>query len=83
MTPTLGMANAAYAIGTVFAVQFALRLPQRRMLLAYGLLLVAGSVLAASATAPGKTERLMSNVARANGFLGPRRLRAALEFGNA
>ena len=53
MSLTLGMANAAYAIGTVFAVQFALRLPQRRMLLAYGLLLVAGSVLAASATAPG------------------------------
>ena len=53
MSLALGMANAAYAIGTVFAVQFALRLPQRRMLLAYGVLLVAGSVLAASATAPG------------------------------
>ena len=53
MSLTLGMANAAYAIGTVFAVQFALRLPQRRMLLAYGVLLVLGSVMAASATAPG------------------------------
>jgi predicted MFS family arabinose efflux permease len=53
MTLTLGMANAAYAIGTVFAVQLALRLPPRRMLLAYGLLLVASSVLSASATAPG------------------------------
>jgi hypothetical protein len=49
----LGMANAAYAIGTVFAVQFALRLPPRRMLLLYGVLLVAGSVMAASATASG------------------------------
>jgi MFS family permease len=45
-----GMANAAYAIGTVFAVQFALRLPQRRMLLVYGTLLLIGSVMAASAT---------------------------------
>jgi MFS family permease len=49
----LGMANAAYAIGTVFAVQFALRLPPRRMLLVYGVLLVAGSIMAASATASG------------------------------
>ena len=40
-------------MGTVFAVQFALRLPQRRMLLVYGVLLVVGSVLAASATASG------------------------------
>src|SRR5579864_6778285 len=31
-----GMANAAYALGTVLAVQFALLLPQRRMLLVYG-----------------------------------------------
>jgi hypothetical protein len=29
------------------------------------------------------TERLTSNVARGNGFLGPRTLRAAFEFGNA
>jgi MFS family permease len=48
-----GFANAGYAIGTVFAVQFALRLPQRRMLLLYGSLLVLGSVLAASATSAG------------------------------
>jgi MFS family permease len=48
-----GMANAGYAIGTVFAVQFALRLPQRRMLLVYGVVLVIGSVLAASATSSG------------------------------
>jgi MFS family permease len=53
MNLTLGLSNAAYAIGTVFAVQFALRLPQRRMLLVYGSLLVIGSVLAASATTAG------------------------------
>jgi len=48
-----GMANAAYALGTVLAVQFALLLPQRRMLLVYGSLLVIGSALAAAATGPG------------------------------
>jgi MFS family permease len=53
MSLTEGLANAGYAMGTVFAVQFALRLPQRRMLLMYGVLLVVGSVLAASATASG------------------------------
>jgi MFS family permease len=53
MSLTLGLANAAYAIGTVLAVQLALRLPQRRMLLVYGVLLVIGSVLAASATTAG------------------------------
>src|SRR5262245_9744148 len=47
-----GMANAGYAIGTILAVQFALHLPQRRMLLVYAVLLVLGSVLAAAATAP-------------------------------
>jgi MFS family permease len=47
------MANAAYAVGTVLAVQLALRLPQRRMLLVYGILLLIGSVLAASATTAG------------------------------
>src|SRR6476620_9266913 len=44
-----GLANAAYAVGTVLAVQFALRLPQRRMLVGYALLLVIGSILAAAA----------------------------------
>ena len=53
MSLTEGLANAGYAMGTVFAVQFALRLPQRRMLLIYGVLLVVGSVLAASATTAG------------------------------
>ena len=44
-----GLANAAYAIGTVLAVQFAQHLPQRRMLVVYAALLLTGSVLAASA----------------------------------
>lgn len=52
MNLTLGMANAGYAVGTVLAVQFAQHLPQRRMLLGYGILLVVGSVLTASATDP-------------------------------
>lgn len=49
---TSGMANAGYAVGTVLAVQFAQLLPQRRMLLAYGTLLVIGSLLTAAATGP-------------------------------
>lgn len=44
-----GLGNAAYAVGTVLAVQFAQHLPQRRMLLAYAVVLVVGSVIAASA----------------------------------
>jgi MFS family permease len=48
-----GMANAAYAVGTVLAVQFAQHLPQRRMLVGYAVLLVIGSVLAASAQNAG------------------------------
>jgi MFS family permease len=47
-----GLANAAYAVGTVLAVQFALHFPQRRMLLGYAVLLVVGSVLAAAAQDP-------------------------------
>src|SRR6266851_3327871 len=47
-----GMANAGYAAGTVLAVQVAQHLPQRRMLLVYGPLLVIGSVLAAAAADP-------------------------------
>src|SRR6201986_408637 len=47
-----GLANAAYAAGTVFAVQFAQHLPQRRMMVAYAVVLVLGSVLAAAAQAP-------------------------------
>jgi MFS family permease len=49
---TSGMANAAYAAGTVLAVQFAQHLPQRRMMLLYATVLVIGSVLAAAATNP-------------------------------
>ena len=48
-----GLANAAYAVGTVLAVQFAQHLPQRRMLLGYAVLLVIGSILAAAAQNPG------------------------------
>jgi MFS family permease len=47
-----GMANAAYAIGTVIAVQFAQLLRQRRIMLVYVTLLVIGSVLAAAAQDP-------------------------------
>jgi MFS family permease len=47
-----GMANAAYAIGTVIAVQFAQLLRQRRIMLVYVTLLVLGSVLAAAAQNP-------------------------------
>src|ERR1700754_1584901 len=48
-----GLGNAAYAVGTVLAVQFAQHLPQRRMLLCYAVVLVVGSVLAASAQNAG------------------------------
>jgi MFS family permease len=49
---TSGMANAGYAVGTVLAVQLAQHLPQRRMVLVYGTLLVTGSVLTAAAAGP-------------------------------
>ena len=48
-----GLANAAYAVGTVLAVQFAQLFPQRRMLVLYAVLLVIGSILAASAQDAG------------------------------
>ena len=48
-----GMANAAYAFGTVLAMQFAVHLRGRRMLLLYATLFVIGSVLAALAFTPG------------------------------
>ena len=47
-----GLANEAYAAGTVLAVALAQHLPQRRMLVVYASLLVIGSVLAASAQGP-------------------------------
>ncbi len=48
-----GLANAAYAVGTVLAVQFAQHLPQRRMLVVYAAVLLTGSVLTASAQSAG------------------------------
>jgi MFS family permease len=50
---TSGMANAAYAFGTVLAVQLAVHLPVRRLLILYATLFVLGSVLAATAWTPG------------------------------
>ena len=47
-----GLANAAYAAGTVIAVAVAMHLPQRRMLVVYAALLVIGSLLAAAAQDP-------------------------------
>src|ERR1700729_1844174 len=44
-----GLANAAYAVGTVLSVQFAALLPQRRMMVIYAIVLVIASVLTASA----------------------------------
>jgi MFS family permease len=52
MSLASGMANAAYAVGTVMAVQFAQLLHQRRMMVLYVVLLVVGSVLAAAAQNP-------------------------------
>jgi MFS family permease len=48
-----GLANAAYAVGTVLSVQFAALLPQRRMMVIYAIVLVIGSVLTASAQNAG------------------------------
>src|SRR6202789_2804601 len=53
MSLSSGLANAAYALGTVLAVQFAQHMPQRRMLLLYAVLLLTGSVLSAAAQDPG------------------------------
>jgi hypothetical protein len=53
MSLSSGLGNAAYAAGTVLAVQFAQHLPQRRMLIVYATLLLIGSVLAAAAQDPG------------------------------
>lgn len=50
---TSGMANAAYAFGTVLAVQLAMRLRGRRLLVGYAILLAASSVLAAAAPTAG------------------------------
>jgi MFS family permease len=44
-----GLANAAYAVGTVLAVSLAQHYPQRRVMVLYAVVLVIGSVLAAGA----------------------------------
>src|ERR1700684_215810 len=53
MSLSSGLGNAAYATGTVLAVQFAQHLPQRRMMIVYAVMLVIGSVLEASAQNAG------------------------------
>jgi MFS family permease len=53
MSLSSGLGNAAYALGTVLAVQFAQHMPQRRMLLFYAVLLLVGSLLSAAAQDPG------------------------------
>ncbi|MGH2857300.1 MAG: MFS transporter, partial [Solirubrobacteraceae bacterium] len=52
MSLASGMGNAAYAFGTVLAVQFAQLLHQRRMMVLYVAVLVVGSVLEATAQDP-------------------------------
>src|SRR5580700_6792727 len=52
MSLSSGLGNAGYAVGTVLAVQFAQHLPQRRMMLIYATLLVAGSIMTAAAASP-------------------------------
>jgi MFS family permease len=49
---TDGMANAGYAFGTLLAVQLAVRLRPRRLLLVYAVFLVAASIVTAAATSP-------------------------------
>jgi MFS family permease len=50
---TAGMANAAYAVGAVLAVQIGSRVRPRRMLVVYATLFVVGSALAAWAPVAG------------------------------
>ena len=52
MSTGAGLANAAYAVGTVLAVQFAQLFPQRRMMVIYAAVLVLGSLLTAGAQDP-------------------------------
>jgi MFS family permease len=53
MSLTLGLSNAAYALGTVLAVQLAVHYPQRRLLVVYAAIFTLGSVLSATAFTPG------------------------------
>jgi MFS family permease len=50
---TLGLSNAAYALGTVLAVQLAVHYPQRRLLVVYAAIFTLGSLLSATALTPG------------------------------
>jgi MFS family permease len=52
MSIGFGLANAAYAVGTVLAVQFAQLLPQRRMMVIYATFLVIASIVTAAAQSP-------------------------------
>jgi len=50
---TISVSTAGYAVGTVLAVQFAVRLPARRMLVLYEVMLTVSAVLAAWAPTGG------------------------------
>jgi MFS family permease len=50
---TLGLSNAAYALGTVISVQLAVHYPQRRLLVIYAAIFTLGSALSATAFTPG------------------------------
>ncbi len=50
---TLGLSNAAYALGTVLSVQLAVHYPQRRLLVIYTAIFTLGSLMSATAFTPG------------------------------
>jgi MFS family permease len=50
---TLGLSNAAYALGTVLSVQLAVHYPQRRLLVIYAGIFTIGCLLSATAFTPG------------------------------
>lgn len=50
---TLGLSNAAYALGTVLSVQLAMHYPQRRLLVIYAAIFTIGCLLSATAFTPG------------------------------
>ncbi len=50
---TVGLSNAAYALGTVLSVQLAVHYPQRRLLVVYAAIFTLGSVMSATAFTPG------------------------------
>jgi len=69
-----GLANAAYAVGTVLAVALAQHYPQRRMMVLYTVILVIGSILAAAATSVGAAMRYPMNRRRVIPFAAARAL---------